>query len=56
MSKALPKKSKDELDRRSNKQESYKSRQFRDRLTRASWSRPVDGEETQAMQWNRWTP
>ena len=31
-----------------------KSRQFRDALTRASGA--IKGSETQAMQWDRWTP
>lgn len=32
------------------------SRQFRDRLTRASYTSPIKGKDTQAKQWNRWTP
>lgn len=32
------------------------SRQFRDRLTRASYLSPIKGKDTQAKQWNRWTP
>jgi hypothetical protein len=33
-----------------------RDQEFRDALTRASQEEVAEGEETSALEWNRWTP